>query len=142
MYESDAKMSKSLKSGSGSGIQIPQAVTAVSPRATLRRALIAKARETLEDGAIRAAEYLAQAARGDAPAKRERIDAAKTLLDRVGIVPPERRSDDPEKDVTEMSGGELHALLSQLEGELANRAKPVSVASATQEPGQPTGIFD
>lgn len=111
----------------------------------LRRVLIAKARETLEDGADAAAKYLKDAASGAVPAKRERIDAAKTLLDRVGLVPPERSTPEDAKDVQEMSGAELHNMLQTVEAELSGRAKPINgplVTDATAEPVQPNGMFD
>jgi hypothetical protein len=63
----------------------------------------------------------------DAPA-RVRVDAAKTVLDRAGLVAarpavPEKAG---EKALAEMSPSELRALISRLENEVAERAAPVN----------------
>lgn len=70
------------------------------------------------------------------PAK-VRLDAAKTLLDRAGHVPPrpkdERSADMP---IHEMDVGELRALSARLDDEIAGRARDVTPHNA-QAPGAP-----
>jgi alkylation response protein AidB-like acyl-CoA dehydrogenase len=76
--------------------------------------------------ALRVVEELA---RGEAVSMKVRLDAAKTLLDRAGHVPPRAAANDIRKiemPLNEMSVEELKSLATRLEEELVDRAIVVS----------------
>lgn len=64
--------------------------------------------------------------------ERLRVACAKDLLNRAGFIAPKatEASRGADKPLNDMSTTELRALADKLEGELADRAKPVSSASA------------
>jgi hypothetical protein len=59
--------------------------------------------------------------------ERVRVDAARTLLDRAGFLPPKQPDRQPaEKDLNEMSTAELLAIIEKHEAELGDRATPIN----------------
>jgi hypothetical protein len=117
---------------------LPTAQTETSGRA----AETLKTREKVRARALEAApemlEYLIAAAKGEAPAKRERIDAAKTVLDRAGIVPPQRDNDKP-ASLAELSPADLAKVGQLLEAEQARRRSESKTIDVTP---QRVDIFD
>lgn len=101
-----------------------------------RGAETAKTREKVRARALEAApamlEYLIAAADGTAPAKRERIDAAKTVLDRAGIVPPQRDPDKP-SSLAELSPAALAQVSSMLEAEQSRRRSESKTIDVTPQ---------
>lgn len=66
-----------------------------------------------------------------------RLDAAKTILDRVGIAPQKTGATPSEgRGMSEMSVDELRAHVEALEHELGNRARPVDAPDAPVEDAQ------
>ena len=95
-------------------------------------------------GAIDAAAYLTQLVTDATINPRIRVDAAKTLLDRAGYLPP-RQADAAAggKSQNEMSSEELRAFVAQAEQTLAERAEPVgSVTVAPLPPSQPVDFME
>jgi len=123
------------------GTLIPQDPNASAAHSTAK-AKRAKALEILTDSAETVAQTLVDMAKGDRPAKREQLDAVKTVLDRIGIIPPERSPDLGPKDLSALSTGELRALLSGVEDQLARQAKPVSATRIDTQPRQTVDMFD
>jgi superfamily II DNA or RNA helicase len=68
---------------------------------------------------------------GAANLPKVRLDAAKTLLDRAGMIAPKAKDADSslDKQLNEMTVEELRALMSKLEGAIADQAKDVSAPS-------------
>jgi phage terminase small subunit len=88
----------------------------------------------LTEGAPIAYALLAEVVRDKAVSARVRVDAAKTILDRGGFVPP--KAAEPggmEKTVTEMSRDELRAFITIAENHLANAAVDVTPPAAEAE---------
>lgn len=114
----------------------------VETETSARAAKARKTRETVRDQAVSASKdmmnYLIAAANGEQPAKRERIDAAKTVLDRAGIVPPQRDSD-PEGGATGGSLLEVRAYAAALKAELVRRGSESKLIDVTP---QRIDIFD
>jgi phage terminase small subunit len=80
--------------------------------------------------ALRVLEWLME----HSPSHKVRLDAAKTILDRAGHVPPAPPKEDPntlEKPLNELSLEELRAKVDQYEKELTGRARDV-----TPDPGE------
>lgn len=109
------------------------------PAETATSARAARARETREivkDQAVSAAKdmmaYLIEAANGTKPAKRERIDAAKTVLDRAGIVPPQRDSE-VGPGGSGMTMVEVQAFAAALRAELAKRGSVANTIDVTPQ---------
>jgi hypothetical protein len=81
----------------------------------------------LTEGAPIAYALLAEVVRDKAVSARVRVDAAKTILDRGGFVPP--KAAEPggmEKAVTEMSRDELRAFITIAEHKLSSEAVDVT----------------
>ena len=92
------------------------------------------------EGAPVALDLLIKTVRNDKENSRVRVDAAKTILDRAGhVARPKEADSGAQKDLHEMSTDELRALVDKLEGELADRAEPVS---ATEKQGVPQQVLD
>lgn len=72
-------------------------------------------------------ELTANAAEAAKPGAKVRLDAAKTTLDRAGIIPPRAAAAKDGLDVplNELSAADLRTLADKLEGELAARATPI-----------------
>jgi hypothetical protein len=72
-----------------------------------------------------------------------RFDCARTLLDRAGHVAPRATIDrnQADKPLHELSTDELRTMADRLEGELAERAKPVISARAAPERDDDTDII-
>lgn len=54
-----------------------------------------------------------------------RLNAAKTILDRVGLIPPKASDPDRGKGLEDMSRDELHKVIQAAERVLGDRATPV-----------------
>ena len=79
----------------------------------------------------------------DTAPKGVRVDAAKAVLDRAGLVAP-RHGDQqgPTKALNEMTREELKSFIDASEGELARRAKDVSAPEALTPKPQVTDLLD
>jgi len=55
-----------------------------------------------------------------------RVAAAKTLLDRAGVLPPVHQNKQEAKNVSDLSSDELRDMIARIEAELGGRAKDVS----------------
>lgn len=72
--------------------------------------------------ALNTLEHLVQ----HAVSERVKVDAAKAILDRAGLVAPRApEAGEPDKPLNEKSAEELRSLIDKWEGELANRATPI-----------------
>lgn len=83
-----------------------------------------------------------QLLRDKATSEKVRADAARTLLDRAGLIAPRAVAENKGNDLSlhEMSLTDLRGLADKLEGELATRAKPVSSVNAAQLDTQPIDL--
>jgi hypothetical protein len=81
--------------------------------------------------ALDVVKRLAMGELGAANLPKVRLDAAKTLLDRAGMIAPKAKDADSslDKQLNEMTVEELRALMSKLEGAIADQAKDVSAPS-------------
>lgn len=119
-------------------MNLPTKQTETSERAAETLKIREKVRARALEKAPALLEYLIAAALGTEPAKRERIDAAKTVLDRAGIVPPQRDTDKP-GSLAELSPADLAKVAQLLEAETARRG---SVAKTIDVMPQVIDMFD
>lgn len=119
----------------GSAIGLISQVSDRSLPARLKRRL----GEVAGDHAV---DYLAAVVSGrDPKPSRTRVDAARTVLDRVGVGTPRYAAPgDDETDLSAMSAAQLRAFVARGLGELALRAKPAEVPPDPKP--QPIDIFD
>jgi len=77
-------------------------------------------------------------------AERVREGLVKTFLDRAGFpaASPAKQEAPGDKALHEMSGEDLRRYIARLEGELAERAKPVIGTTIEQAPAQGIDMFD
>lgn len=73
---------------------------------------------------------------------RERVLAAKEILDRAGLVARTTATANKIKDLTEMDSADLAALVEQARFELSNRAKPARRRNAPDAPQDPAKVVD
>lgn len=99
-------------------------------------------RRLLVDGATVAIQTLIDIAADPETAKSVRVDAAKALVDRAGVVVNKRESGQADISLAEMSREQLLKLASFAESELATRAKRVSAPIAPASTSQPVDIFE
>lgn len=99
-------------------------------------------RRLLVDGATVAIQTLIDIAADPETAKSVRVDAAKALVDRAGVVVNKRESGQADISLAEMSREQLLKLASFAESELATRAKRVSAPIAPVPTSQHTDIFE
>lgn len=94
-----------------------------------RNAAVAAAVARLStEGAPQAVAFLLAVLRDRSESTRLRVDVAKTILDRAGVIPP-RASDAPDavdKPLHRRSRGELAALIERAQSELSGRARVVN----------------
>lgn len=99
-------------------------------------------RRLLVDGATVAIQVLIDIAADPETAKSVRVDAAKALVDRAGVVVSKRESGQADISLAEMTREQLLRLASSAESELATRAKRVSAPIAPAPDSQPVDIFE
>ena len=73
---------------------------------------------------------------------RERVLAAKEILDRAGLVARTATTANKIKDLTEMDSADLAALVEQARVELSNRAKPARRRNAPDAPQDSAKVVD
>jgi hypothetical protein len=85
--------------------------------------------------ALRIVEWLME----NSPSHKVRLDAAKTILDRAGHVPPRPLDgqDEPDKALHEYTYEELKALAIRIENEIVGRARDVTPDPAAELIGEP-----
>ena len=66
------------------------------------------------------------------PRERNRIDAARNILDRAGYAAP-APEDRRERGLAELSRDDLASLIAELQGELASMAQPIGDAPSTPD---------
>lgn len=112
--------------------------------AAVKRALAACIGEILHtEAAPFALSTLVEIVKGKEFSPRDRVAAARTLLDRAGYTGKSTSADSPaDKPLSEMSTDELKALVDKLEGELADRATPVSAPENKGVPKQDLDFLD
>lgn len=90
-----------------------------------------------------AVDYLSDVVTGAAEASPKlRVEAAKTVLDRVGVIAPraEHQAIAGAEDLSAMTAAELRQFVAGGLEELARRAKPAEIPGTS--PAQPIDIFD
>ena len=99
-----------------------------------RRRLVADAPTS-----IRVLQHL----RDNATSEKVRAEAARTLLDRAGLIAPRAAAPETSREVSlhEMSLADLRELAEKLETELAGRARDVSGANSAAPSSQATDMF-
>ena len=109
-------------------LHTPHVLAAISTAA--RRRLISDAPTS-----IRVLQYL----RDNATSEKVRVEAARTLLDRAGLIAPRAAAPDTSREVSlhEMSLADLRELAEKLESELAGRARDVGAPLAPAVESQP-----
>jgi hypothetical protein len=70
--------------------------------------------------------------------EKTKLDAAKALLDRAGLLPIAEKAASGAITLSEMPISDLRAMADTLEAELANRAKPVSLSAGMAGNGAET----
>ena len=99
-------------------------------------------RRLLVDGATIAIQVLIDIASDPETAKSVRVDAAKAIVDRAGVVVSKRESGQADISLAEMTREQLLRLASSAESELATRAKRVDAPKAPVSNTQPIDIFE
>lgn len=99
-------------------------------------------RRLLVDGATVAIQTLIDIAADPQTAKSVRVDAAKALVDRAGVIVNKREAGNADISLAEMSREQLLKLASFAESELATRAKRVSAPVAPASTTQSVDIFE
>jgi hypothetical protein len=124
------------QAGALAGYKDPGSAYRAAARPGVKAAIIAEvARLLAVEGAPLALSVLFAACRDAETPARVKVDAAKTLLDRAGL--SSRQSPEPgAKPLSDMGTGELRALVERLEGEIAERARPVIVPDPETPEGQ------
>jgi phage terminase small subunit len=109
----------------------------------IARAIGLAVRVRLMNDAPMALRVIEGIARNEEINPKVRLDAAKALIDRAGHVAPRATIDrnQSDKPLHELSTDELRAMADRLEGELAERAKPVISAAAAPEEASPTDLI-
>ena len=130
----DAALSSGYSSGHGFRlVERPDFVPLL--RAALQRRL-------LVEGATIGIQTLLDIASDPETAKSVRVDAAKALVDRAGVVVSKRESGQADISLAEMTREQLLRLASSAESELATRAKRVDAPKAPVSNTQPIDIFE
>lgn len=124
---------KSLKASGYAGPDKPRQILRYLSSARIALAIQIAVRKRLVQNAPMALGVVESIATNPEISPKVRLDAAKTLLDRAGHIAP--KAIDGAKDTTntplhEMSTDELRRMASDLESEIAGRAKDVSRATA------------
>jgi hypothetical protein len=73
--------------------------------------------------------------------ERTKLDAAKTLLDRIGVVAPKDAGNAPEDDVDAMSRDQLEDKIRELQDKIADQAKPVKAQELDHEDAHDIEMF-
>lgn len=95
------------------------------------------------EGAPLAVKTLLEVVKNKEYSPRDRVAAARTILDRAGYTGKSTSADSPaDKPLSEMSTDELKALVDKLEGELADRATPVNAPESHGKPAQYLDFLD
>jgi phage terminase small subunit len=84
-----------------------------------------------------------QPLRDNAASEKVRAEAARTLLDRAGMIAPRAAAPETKRDLSlhEMSIDDLRNLAGKLEAELSGRAKDVSSANGASSSPQAADLF-
>ena len=89
--------------------------------------------------ALRTLETIADDSSAPAAA---RVSAAKELLDRAGVIAPERRNGNLEAELVNMPLEHLHRMVASIEAQRAAAAKPVSAPVPASLDAKAIDIFD